>query len=105
MINPLTKGLRPVHPGEMLREDVLPALARPKTEIARLLGISRQTLYDILNEKQPITAHMALRLGKLCGDGPDIWLNLQKRYDLQIATRELGDALDLIPRLEAAWAL
>ena len=102
MINPLTKGLRPVHPGEMLREDVLPALARPKTEIARLLGISRQTLYDILNEKQPVTAHMALRLGKLCGDGPDIWLNLQKRYDLQIATRELGDALDLIPRLEAA---
>ena len=102
MINPLTKGLRPVHPGEMLREDVLPALARPKTEIARLLGISRQTLYDILNEKQPITAHMALRLGKLCGDGPDIWLDLQKRYDLQIATRELGDALDLIPRLEAA---
>ena len=102
MINPLTKGLRPVHPGEMLREDVLPALARPKTEIARLLGISRQTLYDILNEKQPITAHMALRLGKLCGDGPDIWLDLQKRYDLQIATRELGDALDLRPRLEAA---
>ena len=102
MINPLTKGLRPVHPGEMLREDVLPALARPKTEIARLLGISRQTLYDILNEKQPITAHMALRLGKLCGDGPDIWLDLQKHYDLQIATRELGDALDLRPRLEAA---
>jgi antitoxin HigA-1 len=95
-------AIRPIHPGEMLREDVLPALGRPKTEIARLLGISRQTLYDILNEKQPVTAAMALRLGKLCGDGPDIWLNLQKRYDLQIAERELAEELDRIPRLEAA---
>lgn len=102
MPNSLLKGLRPIHPGEILREDVLPALGRPKTEIARLLGISRQTLYDILNEKQPVTATMALRLGKLCGNGPDIWLNMQKRYDLKIAERELGDALDAIPRLEAA---
>ena len=102
MTNPLLKGLRPIHPGEILREDVLPALGRSKAEIARLLGISRQTLYDILNEKQPVTATMALRIGKMCGNGPDIWLNMQKRYDLKIAERELGDALDAIPRLEAA---
>ena len=81
---------------------MLPALGRPKTEIARLLGISRQTLYDILGEKQPITAHMALRIGKLCGNGPDIWLNLQQRYDLQMAEHELRDVLAGIPRLEAA---
>ena len=80
----------------------MPALERPKTKIAKLLGVSRQTLYDILNEKQPVTATMELRIGKLCGDGTDIWLNLQKRYDLRIAARELGDALDAIPRLEAA---
>ncbi len=102
MTNPLTKGLPPMHPGELLREDVLPALGRPKTEIARLLGISRQTLYDILNERQPITAVMALRIGKMCGNGPDIWLNLQKRYDLKIAEAELGAALDAIPLLRAA---
>jgi addiction module HigA family antidote len=102
MSNPLTKGLRPVHPGEILREDVLPALGRPKTEIARLLGISRQTLYDILNEKQPVTAGMALRIGKMCGNGPDIWLNMQKRYDLKIAERELAAEIDKIPHLEAA---
>lgn len=95
-------AIRPIHPGEVLREDVLPALARPKTEIARLLGISRQTLYDILNEKQPVTAQMALRLGKMCGNGPEIWLNLQKRFDLQLAEKELGDALDAIPLLKAA---
>jgi addiction module HigA family antidote len=102
MTNPLLKGLRPIHPGEMLREDILPAVGRPKTEIARLLGISRQTLYDILNEKQPITAQMALRIGKMCGNGPNIWLNLQRTYDLRMAEAELGDALDKIPLLEAA---
>ncbi|PHR16448.1 MAG: addiction module antidote protein, HigA family [Sphingopyxis sp.] len=102
MAGSMLKNMRPVHPGEILREDVLPALGRPKTEIARLLGISRQTLYDILNEKQPVTAQMAMRIGKLCGNGPEIWLKMQGRYDLKIAERELGDALDAIPRLEAA---
>ena len=95
-------AIRPIHPGEILREDVFPALARPKTEIARLLGISRQTLYDILNEKQPVTAQMALRLGKLCGNGPEIWMSLQVRHDLQVAVQQLAGALDAIPRLEAA---
>jgi addiction module HigA family antidote len=72
-----------MHPGELLRKEVLPALDRPKTEIARLLGVSRQTLYDILEERQPVTPMIALRLGKLSGNGPDLWLNLQRRYDLQ----------------------
>jgi antitoxin HigA-1 len=102
MTNPLVCGLAPMHPGELLREDVLPALGRPKTEIARLLGISRQTLYDILNEKQPVTAQMALRIGKMCGNGPDIWLNLQRTYDLRMAEAEIGDKLDAIPLLRAA---
>ena len=70
--NPLLRGLKTTHPGELLREDVLPALKKSKTEIANLLGISRQTLYDILAEKQPVTPGMALRLGKLCGNGPDL---------------------------------
>jgi addiction module HigA family antidote len=100
--NPLTGGLRPVHPGELLREDVLPALGRPKAEIARLLGVSRQTLYDILNEKQPVTAPMALRLGKLCGDGGRVWLAMQEAYDLKIAERDMADELAAIPTLTAA---
>ena len=99
---PRRKGLRPVHPGEILREDVLPALGKSKTEIARLLGVSRQTLYDVLNEKQPITANLALRIGKLVGGGPDIWLRMQLRYDLEIAERVLAKELKRIPRLEAA---
>jgi len=102
MTNPLTKGLPPVHPGELLREIVLPAVGRPKTEIARLLGISRQTLYDILGEKQPVTPAMALRLARMFGGSAESWVNMQRNYDLKIAERELGDALDAIPRLEAA---
>ena len=96
------RGLPPMHPGELLREEILPALARPKTEIARLLGVSRQTLYDILEERQPVTPGMALRLGKLCGNGPDLWLNLQKRYDLRRAEQELGEKIKIIPTLEVA---
>ena len=102
MTNPLTKGLRPIHPGEMLREDVLPAVGRPKTEIARLLGISRQTLYDILNERQPVTPTMALRLARMFGGSPESWTNMQRNYDLKKAEAELGDALDAIPLLKAA---
>ena len=100
--NPLLKGLRPVHPGESLREDIFPALGKSKTEIARLLGVSRQTLYDVLNEKQPITANLALRIGKLVGGGPDIWLRMQQNYDLEIAERALAKELKRIPTLHAA---
>jgi addiction module HigA family antidote len=91
-----------MHPGEMLREEVLPALGKPKTEIARLLGISRQTLYDILDEKQPVTPGMALRIGKLLGNGPGLWINLQRAYDLAVAERELAAEIKKIPTLTAA---
>ena len=96
------RGLPPMHPGELLREEILPTLDRSKTEIAKLLGVSRQTLYDIRAEKQPVTPAMALRLGKLCGNGPDLWLNLQKRYDLHHAQQELGETIKKIPTLEVA---
>jgi addiction module HigA family antidote len=99
--NPLTAALRPVHPGEILREDVIPALGKPKAEIARLLGVSRQTLYDIIEERQPITASMALRIGKLCGDGPEIWLATQRAFDLAKARAELADEVAKIPTLIA----
>lgn len=100
--NPLLKGLPPIHPGASLREIILPALGKPKVEIARLLGVSRQTLYDVLNEKQPITANLALRIGKLVGGGAEIWLRMQMRYDLENAERLLAKEIKRIPTLEAA---
>jgi addiction module HigA family antidote len=101
MINPLLKGIIPAHPGAILRDDVLPSLGKSKKEIAELLGVSRQTLYDILAEKQPVTPSMALRLGKLLGNGPEIWVDLQCKYDLCAAERELADEVAKIPTLSA----
>jgi addiction module HigA family antidote len=96
----IKRGLPAMHPGELLREDILPALGRSKTEIAGLLGISRQTLHDIMTEKQPVTVGMAVRLGKLVGNGPVFWLNLQRTYDLERAEREVD--VSAIPTLAAA---
>ncbi|HCV88245.1 MAG TPA: addiction module antidote protein, HigA family [Alphaproteobacteria bacterium] len=80
-------SIPPTHPGEYLREIVLPAMDLSKVEIARALGISRQHLYDILNEKQPVTATTALRLGKFFGTSAKSWLNMQTAYDLEMAAR------------------
>src|ERR1700730_17444094 len=100
--NSLLKGLKPMHPGAMLREDVLPDLGNTNTKIAGLLGISRQTLFDILGEKQPVTPAMALRFGKLLGNGPDLWIDLQRTYDLYVAEKQIGKALAKIPTITAA---
>ena len=100
--NPLLAGLRPTHPGEVLREDVLPALGKSKVEIARLLGVSRAALYNVLDEKAAISPDMALRFGKLLGGTPDIWLAMQQAYDLSIRRKEIAGELRKIPTLESA---
>lgn len=97
--NPRVAGLRPTHPGEILREDVLPALGRPTAEIARLLGISRRMLYDLLEQKKPVTAQMALRIAKLTGTSEEHWLSMQMGYDLALARKEVASILPKIPRL------
>lgn len=91
-------SIRPVHPGEVLREDVLPAVKLSKASVARALGISRQHLYDILNERQPVTAEMAVRFGKLLGNGPRLWISLQRNYDLAMAEARVD--VSGIPTLE-----
>jgi len=72
----------PIHPGEILREDVLPALGISVSEAARRLGISRQQLHRVLASTHPITTEMALRIGKFAGNGPGLWLRMQQEYDL-----------------------
>jgi antitoxin HigA-1 len=97
----IANGLPAMRPGEVLREDVMPALGRMRAEIARLLGVSRQTLHAILTERAPVTPEMALRLGKLCGNGPDLWLALQSRYDLERLREAKRSEIDAIPTLVA----
>jgi addiction module HigA family antidote len=91
-----------MHPGELLREEILPALGRPRVEIAQLLGVSRQSLHAVLSERAAVTTEMALRLGKLCGNGPELWLGLQTRYDLERVSREKAAEIEAIPTLQAA---
>jgi antitoxin HigA-1 len=90
----------PTHPGELLREDIIPATDRTMAEIARLLGISRQHLYDITRERRPISADVAARLGKLFGDGAEIWLSMQAAHDAWQAERRVDTSQ--IPTIAAA---
>ena len=62
----------PTHPDALLREDLIPATGKTKAEIAQLLGISRQHLYDVLRERKPVSPAVAVRLGKLFGDGAGV---------------------------------
>ena len=87
----------PIHPGEILREDVLPALRLSVTDAAKQLGIARQTLHRILAEQAAVTPEMAVRLGKFCGNGPALWLRLQQTYDLWHVEKLLSDAVARIP--------
>jgi addiction module HigA family antidote len=86
----------PTHPGAILREDVLPAIGMSVTGVAKALGVSRQQLHRIMAETAPVTPEMALRLGKFCGNGPDLWLRMQATYDLWHARRDLKSDLDRI---------
>lgn len=89
----------PTHPGAILAEDVLPALELNITAAANALGISRNMLYKIIREESAVTPEMALRIGRLAGNGPEIWLRMQNAYDLWHASRSLGKDLEAIPEL------
>lgn len=92
MNQPLS-GLAPMHPGELLREDILPALAMREEKVARLIAISRQTLSEILAETQDITPAMALRFGTLTGTAPEMWIAMQHNYGLRVqATKDATSA-------------
>jgi len=80
-------AFQPSHPGEILREDVLPAIDLPLTHIAAHLGVSRQTLYEIINERRGVTADIAARFGRAFGNSALFWLNLQSQYDAWFAER------------------
>jgi addiction module HigA family antidote len=90
----------PTHPGALLREDILPATGKSKSELARLLGLSRQHLHDILAERKPVSAETAVRLGKLLGNSPQFWARMQSAFDVWHAAREVD--VSAIPTLVAA---
>ncbi len=87
----------PTHPGELLREDVLPALRMNVSQAARELGVSRQLLHRILVGRASVTPEMAVRLGKWAGNGPNLWLAMQQQFDVWHAEQKLAKALQQIP--------
>ncbi len=91
----------PSHPGAVL-DDMIPATGKSKTEIAGLLGISRQQLYDILREVKPVSPNTAARIGKAFGGSTDSWLRMQAAYDAWHVDRDLAAEVKRIPALTVA---
>jgi len=97
----MNRTRQPTHPGELLREDVLPTLNVSVSQAARDMRISRQQLHRILACTHPITPEMAVKIGKYCGNGPRLWLNMQTAYDLHKAEQRLAKEINQIPTAAA----
>jgi addiction module HigA family antidote len=80
-------ALPPIHPGEIIREDVLPATGLSVAAAAKALGVSRQMLHGILAGRKPLSAVMCLKVSRLFGSTPEFWMRLQAEYDLKMAAR------------------
>lgn len=95
------RKVRPIHPGEMLREDFLPEYGLTVSSLAEALGVSRQTINELLRERRAVTPEMALRLSRFFGNSPEFWLNAQRTVDLWDAAQELGTEVARIKPLPA----
>ena len=93
---------RPTHPGEILREDVLPAAGLTQDKLARLLGVSRRTISEVLHERQPVTTDMAHRLARAFGTSPEMWLGLPQDVDLWDTLHERRAEYARIKQLETS---
>ncbi len=95
------RKVRPTHPGEMLREDFLPDYGLTVSSIAKALGVSRQTVNELLRERRAVSPEMALRLSRLFGNSPELWLNAQRAVDLWVAARNTKRKIERISPLDA----
>lgn len=93
---------RPTHPGEMLREDFLPDYGLTVSGLAEAVGVSRQSINEVLRERRSVSPEMALRLGCLFGNSPEFWLNAQRAVDLWDAAEAIKKDIARIKPLNAA---
>jgi antitoxin HigA-1 len=98
------KGMkrRPTHPGEMLREDFMPDYELTVSGLANAIGVSRQSINELLRERRSLSPEMAIRLSKLFGNSPEFWLNAQRAVDLWDASAAIGKDVARIKPLRAA---
>ncbi len=99
--NTIQMRRRPTHPGEMLREDFLPDYGLTVSSLATAIGVSRQTLNELLRERRRVSPEMALRLARLFGNSPEFWLNAQQAVDLWDAARAIESDVARIRPLSA----
>jgi addiction module HigA family antidote len=95
-------GMRSIHPGEVLREDVLNELGMSASSFAAALGVPTNRITAILNGERSVTADTALRLAHYLGGEPEFWLNLQQAFDLRQVEREKGKEIAKTVRPRAA---
>lgn len=100
--NSRQRRVRPTHPGEMLREDFLPDYGLSVSSLAKALGVSRQSVNELLRERRAVSPEMALRLSRLFGNTPEFWLNAQRAVDLWEAGRKIKTQVERIKPLDAA---
>ncbi|MBI5551737.1 MAG: HigA family addiction module antidote protein [Desulfobacterales bacterium] len=100
--NTSKREMAPTHPGEMLREDFMPDYGLTTAALADALGVSRQTMNELLRERRAITPIMALRLARLFGNSPEFWLNAQHAHDLWESEQQFKNELKRIKPLNAA---
>lgn len=100
--NKRQRKVRPTHPGEMLREDFLPDYGLTISGFAKAIGVSRQTVNELLRERRAVSPEMALRLSRLFGNSPEFWLNAQRAVDLWEAARNIKRTIQRISPVKAA---
>ena len=100
--NTRERKVRPTHPGEMLREDFMPDYGLSVSSLAKALGVSRQTVNELLRERRAVSPEMALRLSQLFGNTAEFWLNAQRAVDLWEAARTIKEKIVRISPLHAA---
>ena len=91
---------KPIHPGEFLREDYMPELGLSVASLAKKLGVTRQTVNDIVREKRGLSPDMCLRLARLFGTTPQFWLNMQAKVDIWNSMELHHDAIEAITPLD-----
>jgi addiction module HigA family antidote len=96
------RTVKPTHPGEMLREDFMPDFGLTAASLAEALGVSRQTVNEILRERRSISPAMALMLSRLFGNSPEFWLIAQRSVDLWEANKRQIKKIKRIQPLHAA---
>ena len=89
---------RPTHPGEMLREEYMPEYGLTVSELARLIGVSRQSISELINERRSLSPDMAVRLSRLFGDSAEAWLNLQRNVDIWEAEQSVTCEIKRLPK-------